>query len=73
MRAGCAIFFLARLLAPTAGLSGDGIRSGASAFGDWREDAPGVQRLITPADTPAPYATPPSSNPSCAFPIAWAI
>jgi glucose/arabinose dehydrogenase len=30
------------------------IRSGAAAFGDWRTDAPGVQRHITPADLPAP-------------------
>jgi glucose/arabinose dehydrogenase len=52
------------LLAPTAGLSDDGVRSGANAFGDWREDAAGVRRLITPADLPAPYATPSSSNPS---------
>ena len=64
MRAGRATFLLAMLLAPTAGLSDDGVRSGANAFGDWREDAPGVRRLITPADLPAPYATPSSSNPS---------
>jgi hypothetical protein len=29
----------------------------AAAFGDWRTDAPGVRRLITPADLPAPFAT----------------
>jgi glucose/arabinose dehydrogenase len=28
---------------------------GAAAFGDWRADAPGVRRKITPADLPAPY------------------
>ncbi len=33
------------------------IRTGAAALGDWREDAPGVQRRITVADLPAPYAT----------------
>jgi hypothetical protein len=32
--------------------------SGAAAFGDWREDAPGVRRKIAPADLPPPYATP---------------
>jgi hypothetical protein len=32
--------------------------SGPAAFGDWREDAPGVRRKIAPADLPPPYATP---------------
>jgi hypothetical protein len=48
MRGGRATFLLAVLLAPTAGLSDDGVRSGANAFGDWREDAPGMRRLIAP-------------------------
>ena len=39
-----------------------GLRTGAAAFGDWRTDAPGVRRLIAPADLPAPYATPSDSN-----------
>jgi glucose/arabinose dehydrogenase len=30
------------------------IRTGAAAFGDWRFDAPGVQRHITAADLPPP-------------------
>ena len=30
------------------------VRTGAAAFGDWRSDAPGVQRHISPADLPAP-------------------
>jgi len=29
---------------------------GAAAYGDWRADAPGVLRRITPEDMPAPYA-----------------
>ena len=33
------------------------VRTGAAAFGDWRTDAPGARRLITPADLPAPFAT----------------
>jgi glucose/arabinose dehydrogenase len=37
-------------------------RTGAAAFGDWRTDAPGVRRLITPVDLPAPYATRSSAN-----------
>jgi glucose/arabinose dehydrogenase len=35
----------------------EALRTGAAAFGDWRTDAPGVRRLITPADLPAPFAT----------------
>ena len=35
----------------------EAVRTGAAAFGDWRTDAPGVRRLITPADLPPPFAT----------------
>ncbi len=35
---------------------------GEGAYGDWREDAPGVRRLITPADLPKPYATKSADN-----------
>jgi glucose/arabinose dehydrogenase len=31
--------------------------TGGAAFGGWRDDAPGVARLITPSDLPAPFAT----------------
>jgi glucose/arabinose dehydrogenase len=31
---------------------------GAAAYGDWRNDAPGVRRRITAADMPPPYASP---------------
>ena len=31
--------------------------TGAGAYGDFTQDAPGVRRHITPADLPAPYAT----------------
>ncbi len=58
MWAGRAILLFAILLAPSAGLGDDDVRSGATAYGDWRDDAPGVRRLITPADLPSPYATP---------------
>src|SRR5208283_1056950 len=68
MWAGRAILLFATLLAPSAGLGDDGVRSGAAAFGDWRDDAPGVRRLITPADLPSPFATPSSSNPSAPTP-----
>ena len=33
------------------------VRTGPAAFGDWRGDAPGVARRITPADMPEPYAS----------------
>lgn len=36
--------------------------TGKAAFGDWRQDAPGVRRSIGPADLPAPYATRSASN-----------
>jgi glucose/arabinose dehydrogenase len=35
---------------------------GEGAYGDWRTDAPGVRRLITPADLPKPYATRSAQN-----------
>jgi glucose/arabinose dehydrogenase len=31
--------------------------TGAAAYGDWRADAPGARRKITPADMPPPYET----------------
>src|ERR1700690_694894 len=37
-------------------------RTGAAAFGDWRPAAPGVRRLITPADLPVPFATRSTAN-----------
>ncbi len=38
------------------------LRTGLSALGDWRTDAPGVRRTITPADMPRPYATPSATD-----------
>ena len=35
---------------------------GAASFGDWRSDAPGVRRHITPPDLPKPYATASSAS-----------
>ncbi len=42
----------------------DGARvlTGASAFGDWRADAPGVRRLIRAEDVPPPFTTKSASN-----------
>lgn len=42
--------------------AGPSIRSGPAAFGDWRGDAPGVVRRITPADLPPPHATPSAAS-----------
>jgi glucose/arabinose dehydrogenase len=41
---------------------GGRVLTGAAAFGDWRDDAPGVWRHIAPADLPPPGATPSASN-----------
>ncbi len=53
---------VASIVAASAALAADGVRTGRAAYGDWRSDAPGVQRLITPADLPPPYATPSVAN-----------
>jgi glucose/arabinose dehydrogenase len=36
--------------------------TGEAAKGDWRTDAPGVRRKLTPADLPAPFDTPSADN-----------
>jgi glucose/arabinose dehydrogenase len=51
-------------LSATAALAADAVPTGPAAFGDWRTDAPGVTRLIAPADLPPPNATPSGANPS---------
>src|SRR5512133_773592 len=33
------------------------VRQGPAAYGDWRTDAPGVARLITPQSMPPPFTT----------------
>src|SRR6202046_890119 len=48
---------LAGLIAAGPAFADDAVRTGAAAFGDWRTDSPGVRRLITPTDLPAPFAT----------------
>ena len=51
--------------APRPVLAADGATlTGAAAYGDWRSDAPGVRRKLTPADMPAPLASAPVANPS---------
>jgi glucose/arabinose dehydrogenase len=38
------------------------VLKGPAAFGDWRTDKPGMRRLITPKDMPAPGGTESASN-----------
>jgi glucose/arabinose dehydrogenase len=45
------------LLGAAPAFADETVRTGAAAFGDWRTDAPGARRLITPADLPPPFAT----------------
>ena len=42
--------------------AGGKLLKGEGAYGDWREDAPGVRRLIAAADLPKPYATKSADN-----------
>ncbi len=65
---------LAACLAAAAALAADRpLLTGAAAFGDWRTDAPGVRRLITPADLPPPFATLSIANPSRRAPRTMAV
>ncbi len=50
----CAVVML---LTGFAGVAGAETRTGADAFGDFTKDAPGVRRLITPADLVAPFSS----------------
>jgi glucose/arabinose dehydrogenase len=52
LSAASALVLAALLAAPAAAAP----LSGAAAYGDWRTDAPGVVRKITPADLPADHA-----------------
>src|SRR3954471_3692822 len=38
------------------------VLKGRAAFGDWRKDKPGVRRMLTPQDLPAPNVTPSHAN-----------
>src|SRR6516165_4230548 len=49
-------------------VSAQSVRTGSDAYGDWRTDAPGVMRRITPADLPAPGETPSTANRSKVVP-----
>ena len=49
-------------LAPFAAAQDGEVLRGRDAFGDWTTDAPGVRRLITVDDLPAPHESPSSDN-----------
>ena len=48
---------VALLIAAATAASADPVRTGDAAFGDWRTDAPGVIRKITPDALPAPFSS----------------
>jgi glucose/arabinose dehydrogenase len=50
------------LLAVVAFAQSPPVLTGAAAYGDWRNDAPGVRRKITPADMPPPYESASASH-----------
>jgi glucose/arabinose dehydrogenase len=65
---------LSACLAAATALAADRpVLTGAAAFGDWRADAPGVQRFITRADLPPPFATRSVANPSRSAPRTSAV
>ena len=65
---------LSACLAAAAALAADRpLLTGPAAFGDWRTDAPGVRRLITPADLPPPFATRSTANPARRAPRTAAV
>jgi glucose/arabinose dehydrogenase len=59
MQAGLARFgAMLCVLAPSLACAQDRpVLTGEAALGDWRDDAPGVRRLIRPGDLPPPFAT----------------
>jgi glucose/arabinose dehydrogenase len=68
MRVGLALIGLSSLVWAATGVltpafpDSGGTLVGAAAYGDWRTDAPGVRRRLTPADMPVPLASPPAAN-----------
>ncbi len=58
---------------PLASAAPPGLRTGSDAFGDYRDDGPGVRRHITAGDLPRPYASRSARNsPSVVDPPAGA-
>lgn len=57
MRASLVLMSFPLAFLSLAPLQAQEVRTGADAFGGWQEDAPGVERHITPADLPPPTNT----------------
>jgi glucose/arabinose dehydrogenase len=60
-----ALFLLLLSIAPAAAQTGPytgKVRTGPAAFGDWRDDAPGVIRRIDPGSLPPPFQTGSAGN-----------
>ncbi len=53
----------------SAGAMAQPTLTGQAAFGSWQDSAPGVRRLIKPADLPAPFATKSASNAPALVPM----
>src|SRR6516162_5543458 len=53
---------VAAVLATSALVAADDVRTGRSAYGDWQTDAPGLMRKITVDDLGPPLETPPTAN-----------
>src|SRR5262245_18645511 len=62
MRAAVSLATVAAIAALSGAAAAEKLLTGAEAFGSWKDDAPGVRRLIRPADLPAPYASRFASN-----------
>jgi glucose/arabinose dehydrogenase len=56
------------MVGPLACAAAQSIRLGNAAYGDWRSDAPGVMRKITPADMPAAFSSPSTADRSRVVP-----
>jgi glucose/arabinose dehydrogenase len=54
--------FALALVAVSPAASAQSVRTGSDAYGNWQTDAPGVMRKITPANLPAPMASPSTAN-----------
>ncbi len=57
-------FAAAGCLAAGQALAAPAVKIGPDAFGDWRQDSPGVRRLIRPEDLPSPSPEQSASQPA---------
>ena len=62
MRTSCVVAAAMVAAVASSAFAGDTVLTGPSAFGSYKDDAPGVRRLIRADDLPAPYASRSASN-----------